>query len=233
MATVAEILREIHRLRRHARDLQAELERGPRQLQLQQKKVGYAEEALRLAQDALKKLKVANHEREVSLKTTNGVIAKHERQLNEAASKKEYDALRSEITAERTKCGQLEDEILNALMEIEEKTAQLPELEQAIQRAKSDYAEFERTYATRQAERTEMLQQTRRQTEEVETGLPVDVRPQYERLLGQRGEDALAKLEGTTCTACYTGITAQNMNELRQGMFVTCKTCGRILYLAD
>lgn len=233
VATVADLLREIHRLRRHARDLQAELERGPRQLQIQKNKIGHAEETFRQAQETLKKLKIANNEREVSLKTTNAVIAKHERQLNEAASKKEYDALRSEITAERTKCGQLEDEILNGLMEIDEKSTQLPELEKGIQRAKSEFAEFERTFATRQAERTEMLQQTRRQLAEVETGLPLDVRPQFERLLGQRGEDALAKVEGTTCTACYTGITAQNMNELRQGLFVVCKSCGRILYLAD
>ncbi len=233
MATVAEILREIHRLRRHARDLQVELERGPRQLQAQHNKIAAAEEALRLTQEALKKLKVANHEREVSLKTTNSVIAKHERQLNEAASKKEYDALRTEIAAERVKCGQLEDEILAGMMELDEKSAQLPELEKAIPRTKAEYAEFERTFATRQAERLEMLEQTQRQIQEVEDTLPVDVRPQYERLLGQRGEDAMAKVEGTTCTACYTSITAQNMNELRVGMFVLCKSCGRILYLAD
>src|SRR5262245_66460591 len=90
------MLREIHRLRRHAKDLQTEIDRAPRQLALQKNKITLAEEAKTQAQEALKKLKVANHEREVSLKTTNALVAKHERQLNEATSKKEYDALKAE-----------------------------------------------------------------------------------------------------------------------------------------
>ena len=40
-------LRELHHLRRHARDLQAEIERGPRTLKAQQAKVVKQEELLR------------------------------------------------------------------------------------------------------------------------------------------------------------------------------------------
>ncbi len=233
MATVAAILREIHRLRRHAKDLQTELERGPRQRTIQQKKVANAEEAKAQAQEALKKLKVANHEREVTLKTNSDQIAKHQRQLDEATWAKEYAALKAELAAERAKCQRLEDDILAGLLEIDEKSAQLPELEQAIQRAKAEQAEFERTFQTRQDERTAMLQQTLGQIKEVETGLPEDVRSLYARQVAARGEDALALAEGGTCTACYTGITAQNLNELRVGQFVLCKSGGRILYLAE
>src|SRR5436309_11100523 len=69
MAGPATILREIHRLRRHAKDLQAELERGPRLLKGQQAKVARQEEAAREAHDTLKRLKVTSHEKEVLLKT--------------------------------------------------------------------------------------------------------------------------------------------------------------------
>ena len=233
MATVTDLMREIHRLRRHAKDLQAELDRGPRQLTLQKKKITLAEEAKLQAQEAIKKLKVANHEREVSLKATNAQVAKHERQLNESASKKEYDALKAEIAAERTKSLQLEDEILAGLLEVDERTARLPELDQNISRARADFTEFERTYASRQSDRTAMLQDTLAKLAEVEREIPEDLRLQYQRQIAAFGEDSMAVVEGNTCRACYTSITAQNMNELRVGKFVACKSCGRFLYFAE
>src|SRR5919202_130820 len=100
MAGPAAILRELHRLRRHARDLQAEIDRGPRALKAQQDKVARQEEALREAQEVIKRLKVETHDKELTLRGKQQQIAKHERQLNEATSKKEYDALQAEINAD-------------------------------------------------------------------------------------------------------------------------------------
>ena len=117
MASTAELMREIHRLRRFARDLQEQIDRAPRQLLAQKAKVMRQEDAARENQEAIKKLKVAVHEKEVTLKTTHGQIAKHQNQLNEAASKKEYDALQAEIAADRAKCGELEEESLTAMAE--------------------------------------------------------------------------------------------------------------------
>src|SRR5438132_1692159 len=97
----AATLREIHRLRRLAKDLEGRIAQQPRLLRAQQNAVTKQEENLREAQEAIKRLKVTTHEKEVSLKTTNQLIAKHEKQLNEAATKKEYDALKSEIAAGR------------------------------------------------------------------------------------------------------------------------------------
>ena len=62
MAGPATILRDIHRLRRHARDLRAEIERGPRLLKGQQTKVARQEDVVREAQDRLKRLKVTCHD---------------------------------------------------------------------------------------------------------------------------------------------------------------------------
>src|SRR5438445_10560644 len=115
MAGPATIVREIHRLRRHARDLQSEVERGPRLQRGQQAKVSKQEESVREAHDALKRLKMTSHEKEGQLKATLLQIGKHERQLNEAGSKKEYDALKSEIAADKKKSQELEDEILDCM----------------------------------------------------------------------------------------------------------------------
>jgi predicted nucleic acid-binding Zn-ribbon protein len=229
----AAILREIHRLRRYARDLQNQIDRAPLALKAQEAKVARQEETLREAHEAIKRLKVTAHDKEVTLRGKVQQISKHQQQLNESTSKKEYDALQAEIASEKRACSQLEDQILDAMAETEDATARIPELEQAVRRAKEQVAEFNTTNQARQVELAAALEEVNRQLREIETSLPSDVRSQYERQLASRGEDALSAAEGRICTACYTEITAQNYNELRQDQFVLCKSCGRILYLPE
>ncbi|HEV3083130.1 MAG TPA: hypothetical protein VGY66_25315, partial [Gemmataceae bacterium] len=64
MAGPATVLREIHRLRKDARTLQDEIERVPRMLKAQQAKIVRQEEALREAQEVLKRAKLTTHEKE-------------------------------------------------------------------------------------------------------------------------------------------------------------------------
>jgi uncharacterized protein len=229
----AAILRELHRLRRHAKDLETELERGPRTLKLQQDREARQEDQAREAHDALKHLKVTIHDKEVSLKAKHQEIAKHQRQLEKAGSNKEYDALQAEIAAEQKTCQQLENEILEAMSEVEDRTAQLPQLEREVQRVKGEVHQIIEDVQTRRHQFTELLQGTRQQIQEVEATLPEDVRAQYLRLVTARGEDALAAAQGRICSACYTEITAQNYNDLLQGRFLICKNCDRILYLPE
>src|SRR2546423_13778320 len=99
MTTTAELFREIHRLRRFIQNLQEQIDRAPRQLKIQQGKVARQEELQREGQETLKKLKVTIHEKEVSLKATHTLIAKHIKQMETAEGKKEYDALQAEITS--------------------------------------------------------------------------------------------------------------------------------------
>ena len=102
-----------------------------------------------------------------------------------------------------------------------------------MQQAKVEYADFEKSSQGRIQTLTEQLNQTLRAIQEVESALPVDVRPQYDRLVAARGEDAMAPVEHRTCMACYTEITAQSYNDLMLSQFVFCKSCGRVLYLPD
>jgi predicted nucleic acid-binding Zn-ribbon protein len=127
----------------------------------------------------------------------------------------------------------LEDEILTAMGEVEEKSAQLPDLEKNVQRAKAELAEFERGSVQRLADLNEQLAQAKTQLKVVESGFPEDIRPQYERVIAAKGEDALSLVQNRNCSACYTGITAQNYNDLMNGQFILCKSCGRIMYLPE
>lgn len=227
----AVILKELHRLRRHIKDLDAQIEQAPRQLAIQQKKLANQEEAFKKVHDQLKDLGTQIRDKEGSVKATQAQIKKYEKQLDEAANRKEYDTLKAEIAAEKAHIAKHEDEILAMMSDTEEKTAKLPEAEAIVKKARADFAQFEKD----QQERLERFAADKvRSAEELattEATLPADVRAAYDRLIAAKGMEALAGVNGRTCSACYTEITSQMLNELKHEMFLLCKNCGRMLYL--
>jgi predicted nucleic acid-binding Zn-ribbon protein len=169
----------------------------------------------------------------VTLRQTLQQVAKYEKQRNVAGGKKEYDALGAEMAAAKQACTRLEDEVLAAMSEGEERTAALPALEADVARAREEAARFEQTSRERRAQLEQLAGSAKDELAKAEAQLPEDAREQYNRLVAHRGEDALAALQGRHCAACYNEITAQMHNELVNGRFVLCKNCGRILYLPE
>jgi len=227
------VLRELHRLRKHARNLKDEIDKLPRLLKAQQAKVAKQEELLKQTQDKILKLKLAGRDKEKTLKSTHEQIAKYTKQLDSIANKKEMDALQVEIKHGREAGQKLEDETLAVMEETDALQARLPDLEKALKDAQADLANFDQIKKEKQANLTGELDKTLKELKEVELSLPEETREQYGRQVSSRGEDALSAVADRNCTACYTGITAQMYNNLVQGQFVLCKNCGRILYLAE
>jgi len=233
MASTAELMREIHRLRRFARDLQEQIDRAPARLKAEQAKATRAQDAVRDNHEAIKKLKVAAHEKEVTLRTTHTQIGRYQQQLNEVGSKKEYDALQGEIAAARQRGAALEEEALAAMTETEERTAKIPELEQAAKRAAEEFARWEKDSGARLAELKRQLDETEAKRKEVEAAVPSTTQPQFERIVRHKGVDSFASVQNRNCGACRNEITAQQYNDLLIGNFVACRSCGRILYLPE
>ena len=233
MASGIAILRELHRLRRHAKGLQDEIERGPRLVRARQNALAKQDEDLKAAHERLNEAKVKVRQGEGALKATNDQVAKFQQQMRDITSKKEYDALQHEIADARKRSGQIEDEILESMTRVDEQAARVPEIEKALAAAKDEHANFEKTTRERAAVLSEELKKTQAQLKEVEESLPPDFRQHYERLVGAMGEDALALVRDNICSACHTNLTLQQRNDLLAGRLVTCKSCGRIAYTAD
>src|SRR5947209_7257933 len=138
MSAPGPILRELHRLLKHATDLHTRMTQMPKTLQAQQTKARRQDEVLHHAQDAIKKLKVAIHDKESQIKTERQRITKYEKQLEEITSKKEYDALKHEIAGVYEAISQLEDEILAAMEETDKQTAALPEIEKETKQVQAE-----------------------------------------------------------------------------------------------
>jgi len=231
MAGISNVLRDIHRLRKHASELQEQIDRSPVQLKAQKNRAAKAEAALAEAQDALKKAKVAILEREATLKSAHQQIAKYERQKNEATDPKAYEALQHEIAAAKKQAQALEDEILEGMAGVEVKTAKLPELEATKKKVLAEVKAFEGEQKERQARLSGELKSAMEQLKTAEAQVPDDFRPQYQRLVNAYGADSLAAVEGQTCSHCHMQITFQQQHEVTTGHFICCTSCGRGLYL--
>jgi predicted nucleic acid-binding Zn-ribbon protein len=227
----ASLFREIHRLQRYARDLREQLDRIPRQLKAHQARLQKRQDDLHAAQEKVRKLKVTASDKEKTIKSRLAQINRYEEQINQVSSKKEYDALQHEIAHGRTECGKLEDEALEALTEADDLAAQVPGLEKAVAEARDDLAKAEEQARPRQADLKAQLEGALKDLAAAEAQVPEDLRPQYNRTISSLGADGLAVVQDRTCTACYTEIISQSQFDLEEDRFVTCGSCGRILYL--
>ena len=228
MPLTAELMREIHRLRKFARDLKEQIDRAPLQLKAQQAKVARQQEALNSNAEAIKKLKVTLHEKEVTLKTTHGQIAKHQKQLNEAGvqerirraangnrqrprkvyavgrRKPRRDGRERRTHRQDSRIGKSRQSGERSLRPVRERIGIAPGVAQATDRR--DASQAERGRGERPDQRASV----------------------FDRIVKGKGADAFAPVVDRGCGACRTEIIAQQYNELLMGAFVVCKMCGRI-----
>src|SRR5262249_16906597 len=115
----------------------------------------------------------------------------------------------------------------------EEQGARIPQMEKTLKAGREEAARFETASKERVATLTDELKRTQAQLKEVEATLPDTIRKDYERLVAAKGEDALSRVKNNTCSACHSALTEQQRNDLLSGRLVLCKSCGRIVYLAD
>jgi uncharacterized protein len=233
MPLLTDIFRECHRLRKHLRDLQTEIDRGPRILKARQETLEAERHEHKDHHEAIKKLKLKQRDDEGTLKQTDTRLAKLEDQLTGISNQKEYEAKQSEIAQARAIKGGLEDAILATMTDIEEKTAAIPAVEKKWADAQTDFTEFQ-TEATERLERLKADQEaTNVALAKAEMGIPEEIRSRYDSLVKAHGPDAFAGVKDRVCQGCRRKITEQRQVEVRDGLFLLCSTCGKMFYPSD
>jgi predicted nucleic acid-binding Zn-ribbon protein len=226
------VLREVHRLRKLIRDAQAEIERAPRVVKAHQNKLAAQEKAVADAKDALKHRKADVLTGESTIKSLHQSLNKHEKQLDGLSGPKEIEAKQHDIANTKALIAKQEDDLLAAMTDVEERAAKIPEFEAALAKAKADFQQYQSEAAERLARLKEEATAATKALAAEETKFPPAVRGQYDRLVKAHGADALAPVEGQSCSHCRVGITIQMYSDLQRGTdVILCRNCGRALYL--
>lgn len=233
MAIDAASLRALHHLLSHLAELRDQLARGPRQLAIRQQNVEARQADLQVAIEAEKQTRLLVDRKQLDLRSSEQRISDWQIKLNQASSNKEFQALREQIAAAEMANSVLADEILEGLERIDALVAKVNEAEAALESTKQ---EKQQLAAKIEAAADGLRQEIARyegELAEAERALPADLKVDYQRVVREKGSDALAVVEDRVCTGCGQQITANMQSDLMLSRPVFCKSCGRLLYLPE
>jgi len=228
--TVADTLRECHRLRKHIKNVEEEIARGPRVLksidkELEEQRAEHAEH-----HEAIKKLKLKQRDDEGTLKQAETRLMKLEGQLLGISVPKEYDAKKSEIRQANELKTSLEDAILTTMTELDQRVTAVPAVEKKWADAQAEHKQSIVDANARIVSLKADLEKAKSDLIEAEKGIPEKNRAQYDHLVKARGPDAIAAVKDKVCQGCRTGVSQQRLLEVQSGLYILCQSCGRILY---
>jgi uncharacterized protein len=227
------VLRVLHRILRQLTDLRERIERGPRQSNAADANVHRCEELLAKAKAEAKAMRMAADQKQLQLKSSEDKVKDLRRKLNAATSNREYQALLDQISADEMSNSVLADEILEAFEKSDVFHKKITEAEATLasakQKADKVRAEVAEQGPALQAE-VAKFEAELRQSEET---LPSDILILYQRIVRQKGEDALALVDDQFCGGCNQQIPLNMLGQIMLGQPVSCKTCGRLLYLPE
>ena len=227
-------LRDLHVLHDQARTIRNQLESYPKTLAARQAVLESRRTALEKARKDLKESKAQSKLKETQIASIRTKVDDLRVKLNTTRKQDEYNAIVNQIQTDNKTIARLVDEVLQAMEAQDKEAKELAALEAEVKALEAELAGLKADLETRTAAQRAQLAELEAAIAAAEEIIPIDQRDQYRRVLKQRGADAMAPVEDGSCHGCYVAVTAQMMNELMNASsLVFCKTCGRILYLAE
>ena len=227
------VLRTLHRIHRQLGDLTERLERGPKQIRAAEANVEHREGLLSQTKASAKTQRMACDEKQLRLKSGEDKVTVLRGKLNAAASNREYQALLEQIAADEMTNSVLADEILEALEKTDAFKKDIADAEAAAAAARQRVEQLHAEVAKQEPLLKADIARLEAELKESEATLPGDVRELYRRVVRGKGEDALAVVENQFCTGCNQQIPLNALSQIMLGQPIFCKTCGRLLYLAE
>ena len=189
------------------------------------------EDELKESEAKFKGLILEQRECESDVALKQDEIRKKEGQLGAVKKNEEYQALLHEIELFKKYIGQKEERILTIMEQMD--TAKNC-FEEDKQRIAGEQAEINGECAKIDDELGVAVKE-REALEAKRAPLLEAIDPshlkRYDRIRrAKKSGAALVPLQGESCSGCFMGITAQNVNEILGGEFIPCNHCGRLVF---
>lgn len=146
----------------------------------------------------------------------------------------EYTALMKEAEFLTTRIGELEDETLDLLDQMEKAELEIGNMEMLVGEEAVIYAKNSGEIEKAQVDGRERLAELGLRREGLVGSLPADQLKRYEEIAKVRGGLAVAAAADGLCLACRLGFPPQIFNDLqRNEKILTCPNCNRLIYWRD
>lgn len=234
MTTTANSLREIHSLHQRAKAIRDRLAGVPKAVAARSAMVAKKQEAVEKARKDLQQVKVTKSSKESQRKSIHQKMDDYASKLLSVKKNEEYKAIQNEIAVLKSQVNKVDDEIIECELDIEVREAAVKTHESELKKAQDELEAFKaQTEAARPGEESKLAELSQA-VAEAESIIPADLRDKYQRIIRQKGADALAIVEEGACTGCFMAVTSQMLNDLINcDTLVFCRSCGRVLYMAE
>jgi hypothetical protein len=240
MPAAAADLRELHTLHQRAKALRDRLTSGPKTVAARLGAMSQRQSAIETARKTLQDARVQLKKKEHTVQGLNARIDDRTVRLNTVKKNEEYKAIQNEIALEKSQIDKIESDMLEEMERIEELARKLAAEEAELKTFAVEVEALQQLVESQAAGQRVQLADLETAIVEAEAIFPDDIRERYRRTVKQYGAEAMApaeydpKAQLASCSGCFVALTTQGLNELLNGIHITfCKTCGRILYLAD
>lgn len=191
-------------------------------------------ENLKNLEEESKRLQAKRKEKEIDLETKEQTIKKHQIQLYQVKTNKEYAALEKEIASTKADSSLLEEGIIGLLDQIDEVQKNISkEKENLEQEKKKTDAEKKEIEEERKRTETEFNDLSNRR-KEFAVKIDNDILSKYERILYNKDGLAMVPIINEACGGCNMNLPPQVINEAKLKKDLTfCGNCARILYAEE
>ena len=221
----------LHDLLKQLQDAQQLLDHGPMRISLSEKKIEAAEKECAAQKEVIKQLRKSADQSAMNLKSQEAQVAKLSGRLNEASSNKEYEIIQGQMSSEKVKGANLEDEVLELLSKVDDATAELKAKESQLEELIKKKVEITATVQANEPGLKADVERLLAAISEAESVIPAGFpRDTYKRLRESQGASAMSRVEDTYCEECNTQAISQDVVQMNMGKFTLCRACGRILY---
>jgi predicted nucleic acid-binding Zn-ribbon protein len=234
MTTTANSLREIHSLHQRAKAIRDRLAAVPRTVAARSGLVAKKQETVDKAKKELQQIKVNKATKESQRKSIHQKMEDYAHKLLSVKKNEEYKAVQNEIALLKSQVNKVDDEIIEYELELETREEAVKLLEAELKKAQDDLAAFKKQAEDARSGEESKLAELSQAVAEAESIIPIDLRDSYQRIIRQKGAEALALVEDNACSGCNMAVTSQMVNDLINcDTLVFCRSCGRVLYMAE
>ncbi len=234
MTTTANSLREIHSLHQRAKAIRDRLAGVPKAVAARSGMVAKKQEAVDKAKKDLQQVKVNKATKESQRKSIHQKMDDYASKLLSVKKNDEYKAIQNEIAVLKSQVNKVDDDIIEYELDLETREASVKALEAEMKKAQDELESFKAQSESSRSGDEAKLAELSQAVAEAESIIPIELRDKYQRIIRQKGADALAIVEEGACTGCFMSVTSQMLNDLINcDTLVFCRSCGRVLYMAE
>lgn len=194
--------------------------------------VAQAAQQREAAEKVLKPVQIRARDLDLEIKSVAEKIQSTDADLysGRISNPKALREMQEEIESLKRRQSQLEDDLLEAMVDIETKQDTLTDAESALDRARKSLAATQSDLISEREQLTVQLSEAQTKRGAAAEAVEPDSLATYEKMRARMRGTPIALLQGETCSACAVSQTSMVVQQVRSGRgLVICGTCGRIL----